>query len=77
MRPWLRLIRRESATKVHPAASSALPISITALSKVCPWLLCIVMAIGVGGVVVGERAVDRWTPIQMLVEGPAHSLAYY
>jgi len=44
MRPWLRLIRRESATKVHPAASSALPISITALSKVCPWLLCIVMA---------------------------------
>jgi len=44
MRPWLRLLRRESATKVHPVASSALPISITALSKVCPWLLCIVMA---------------------------------
>jgi len=44
MRPWLRLLRRESAAKVHPAASSALPISIAALSKVCPWLLCIVMA---------------------------------
>ena len=40
----MRLLRHESVTKVHPAASSALPISIMALSKVCPWLLCIVMA---------------------------------
>jgi len=32
--------------------------------------------IGFEGVVVGERAVNRWTPIQMLVEEPAHSLAY-
>ena len=34
----------ESATKVQPAANSFFPMSMAALSRNCPWFLCIVIA---------------------------------